>query len=142
MGQSFALAQVNVAQLKHPQGHPEVAAFFDNIDRINALADADPGLIWRSQEDYGNEYRVFNLSVWKDFDSLSGFVYRSDHVHIMRRKQEWMTPLTTAHSALWWIPVDHRPSAQEGIDKLAQLDANGPSADAFTFAQRFEAPSS
>ncbi len=48
------LAQVNVGRLAAPRGHPSVAPFFDALDRVNALADASPGFVWRLQDEGGN----------------------------------------------------------------------------------------
>ncbi len=43
---------------------------------------------------------------------------------------------------LWWGPAGHVPSVAEGSAKLEDLRANGPSAAAFTFDQRFSPPES
>ena len=45
----YHLAQINVA---HVRGGPEdafMAGFFDNLDRINKLAEDSPGFVWRLQ---------------------------------------------------------------------------------------------
>jgi hypothetical protein len=36
---SMHLAQINIARLLYPQGDPRVAGFFDNLDRLNAVAE-------------------------------------------------------------------------------------------------------
>src|SRR5262249_19606836 len=41
---------------------------------------------------------------------------------------------------LWWIPAGHKPSVEEGLVRLAKLNAEGPTPDAFTFKARFPAP--
>ena len=32
---------------------------------------------------------IVHMSVWQDPQSLQAFVYRSDHVGVMRRRREW-----------------------------------------------------
>src|SRR5262245_31025395 len=95
----FELAQVNVGRIKAPLESPVMADFVGNLDRINAIADAAPGFVWRLQTEEGNAtaFRpdatdadlLINMSVWKDAESLHAFVYRSDHAPIMRRRREW-----------------------------------------------------
>lgn len=44
---AYELAQLNVASMKYPLDSPEMADFANNLDRINALAEASPGFAWR-----------------------------------------------------------------------------------------------
>lgn len=137
----YHIAQVNIAMLLAPEGDPKVADYYANIDRINALAENSVGFIWRRVDDYGdNPSQLFNLSVWQDIESLSDFVYRSDHMKMLRRKTEWTLPMTKAHSALWWVPQGHTPSAGEAMTKISHLNMFGPSATAFTFSHPYPAP--
>src|SRR5277367_5712306 len=48
------LAQINVGRLVAPRGDPRTVDFFSALDRINALADVDPGFVWRLQDESGN----------------------------------------------------------------------------------------
>jgi hypothetical protein len=41
---------------------------------------------------------------------------------------------------LWWVPEGHKPTVEEGLAKLAKLNAEGPTAEAFTFKARFPQP--
>ena len=50
----YELAQLNIASLKAPLDSPELKDFVDNLDRINALAEASPGFVWRLKGD-GND---------------------------------------------------------------------------------------
>ena len=86
----------------------------------------------------GEEF-IFNMSVWQDSQSLQAFVYRSDHVGVMRRRREWFEKMDL-YMVLWWVPRGHRPAAEEGIKRLNLLRSRGPSADAFTFGNPFPAP--
>ena len=42
---AYHLAQINVGTLKAPMAAPETAGFKDNLDSINALADAPPAVL-------------------------------------------------------------------------------------------------
>ena len=48
------LAQVNVGRMLAPKGDSRVAPFFDALDRVNTLAEASPGFVWRLQDESGN----------------------------------------------------------------------------------------
>jgi hypothetical protein len=80
------------------------------------------------------------MSVWTDLDALGGFVYRSGHVEIMRRRREWFEAMDV-YMALWWVPAGHTPTVAEAMDKLAVLERFGPTQEAFTFKQPFPPPS-
>ena len=70
---AYELAQLNIAQMKAPLESPEMADFVANLERINALAEAAPGFVWRLQGEAGNatafrpfgESTLVNLSVWR-----------------------------------------------------------------------------
>jgi Domain of unknown function (DUF3291) len=145
----FELAQLNVARLRAPIDSPQLAGFVGALGRINGIADRSVGFVWRLQDDSGNstalhpmgEDMIVNLSVWQDAKSLQAFVYRSDHVGVMRRRREWFEKMDI-YLVLWWVPRDHRPTEQEAIERLNLLRSRGPSADAFTFSTLFPAPGS
>ena len=145
----FELAQMNVARLKAPLDSPQLADFVGALDRINAVADAAPGFVWRLQDESGNatalhpmgEDIIVNMSVWQGPESLQAFVYRSDHVGVMRRRRDWFEKMDL-YLVLWWVPRGHRPTAEEGIARLNLLRSLGPSEDAFTFGKLFSAPDS
>jgi hypothetical protein len=144
----FQLAQINIASLKAPLDSPELKDFVDNLDRINALAEASPGFIWRLKGD-GNDATslrplgdniIVNMSVWRDVDSLRDFAYKSAHVEILRRKREWFTRMAKAYMVLWWVPEAHEPTVAEAAARLEHLREHGATADAFTFGEAFSAP--
>jgi hypothetical protein len=145
----WELAQINVGQLVAPEGDPQVADFFADLDRINAIADASPGFVWRLVGDGGNATDIavapdprfiVNMSVWASAEALFEFVYRSGHTGVMSRRREWFERPPGAYQALWWVPAGHRPSIEEGLSKLWLLDRYGPSPRAFTFKARYPAP--
>jgi hypothetical protein len=146
---TYELAQLNIGVIKGPMDSPVMADFAANLERINALAEQTPGFVWRLQTDDGdatalrpfeNENMLVNMSVWRDADALRRFVYRSDHVDIMRRRAQWFERMNEAFLVLWWIPEGHRPSIAEAIARLETLRRQGPTAQAFTFRQSFPSP--
>jgi hypothetical protein len=83
---------------------------------------------------------IMNMSVWESIEAVSEFVYRTEHVDVMRRRAEWFHRSVEAYLALWWIPAGHLPSVEEAATRIAALRADGPTAFAFTFRERFPAP--
>ena len=144
----YQLAELNVAALKAALDSPELKDFVDNLDRINALAEATPGFVWRLKGD-GNdatslrplgESVIVNLSTWRDVDSLRHYVYKTAHVEILKRKREWFTRMADAYMVLWWVPEGHQPITAEAVARLEHLRKHGASAEAFTFGEAFSAP--
>jgi hypothetical protein len=144
----FHLAQLNVAALKAPIDSPELKDFVDNLDRVNAFAEAAPGFVWRLKGD-GNDATslrplgdnvLVNMSVWQDVKALRDFVYQSAHSEIMRRRREWFTRMGKAYLALWWVPAGHEPTVAEAVARLEHLRQHGATAEAFTFGEAFSAP--
>ena len=43
----FHLAQINIGRLRAPIDDPMIADFKNNLDSINAQAEASPGFVWR-----------------------------------------------------------------------------------------------
>jgi len=148
MNSRYQLAQLNVAVMREPLDAPVMSEFVAALDRINALADAAPGFLWRLQGDEGDattlrpfgDEMLVNLSVWRDVASLHDYVYRSGHLEVMRRRREWFGHLDEAYLVLWWVPAGHRPTAVEARQRLDRLRAEGPGPDAFTFKRAWPAP--
>ena len=143
------LAQINVGRLIALPGDVRMQPFFDALDRVNAIADASPGFVWRLQDESGNATNLrptpdplfaVNMSLWRDADALFTFVYRSAHTPEMARRKEYFERFDGAYQALWWVPAGHIPSVDEGLAQLWRLDRYGPSEQAFTFKTRFPAP--
>lgn len=144
----WQLAQLNIAQMLAPADSPQLAEFFDNLERINALADRAPGFVWRLESDPGSaistylfgESALVNMSVWEDAESLHDYVYRSAHAEIMAKRRQWFAHLREAYSVLWWVPAGTVPTLQEARARLQRLQSEGPSAAAFTFKRAFPPP--
>ncbi len=142
------LAQLNIATMKAPLDSPQLADFVANLDRINALAEAAPGFVWRLQTEEGDatalrplgDNVLVNMSVWRDVESLNRYVYRGGHVEVMRRRKAWFETMKEAYVVLWWVAAGHRPTIDEAKERLDLLRTDGPSARAFTFRQAFPPP--
>lgn len=145
---TYDLAQMNIAVMKAPLDSPVMQDFVDNLERINLLAEASPGFVWRLQSEEGDAtaFRpmgddvLVNMSVWRDVASLRDFVYRSGHVEILRRRREWFERMTDAYTVLWWVTRGHRPTLAEAEARLYHLRSHGPSAFAFGLRDDFAPP--
>jgi hypothetical protein len=148
---AFHLAQFNVARLLQPLDHPDTAEFVANLDRINAIAEAAPGFVWRLKDDdtglsssyvraYEDPLVIINFSVWESPEQLQDFVYRSDHTAFLRRRREWFEKMSEAYVVCWWVPAGSIPTVDEAVARLEQLRADGPSDEAFTLRDVRPAP--
>ncbi len=134
------LAQFNIGRLKGANGDPHMAGFFDNLDRINALAERMPGFVWRLQAVggadsalmmAGDEGLAFTLSVWESIEALEAFVWQTAHAKIYNRKAEFFENHATPNLVMWWIEAGHIPTVEEARERLARLTADGASEFAF-----------
>ncbi|NIA72143.1 DUF3291 domain-containing protein [Pelagibius litoralis] len=143
----FHLAQVNVGRLRAPIEDPTIAGFVRRLDDINALAERSRGFVWRLQSESGNATDILtspdprfivNMSVWQDLESLFAYVYKTDHTKVMARRRQWFEKPPGAFMALWWVPAGSLPSVEDGLQRVALLEAEGPTAKAFTFKTAFD----
>ncbi len=143
------LAQINVAKARFATDDLRMDGFMSRLDGVNALADSQPGFVWRLQSDSGNATDIdagggplllVNMSLWESLESLSDFVYKTVHRDVMIRRSEWFERPSGAYQALWWIEAGRIPSVEEGLERLALLDEQGPSPQAFSFAKSFPPP--
>lgn len=141
------LAQLNVARLHAPIDDPRIADFVANLEPINALAEASSGYVWRLQDDSGDathirafedELMIVNLTVWMSVEALADFVFRTEHVELLRRRREWFEAAIEPMTCLWWIPEGTLPDTADALARLEHLRAHGPTPTAFTFRHRFE----
>ncbi len=140
------LAQINVGRLLHPIGDPRIAEFVDNLDAVNALAEASPGFVWRLKDDSGNATGIsayddptiiVNMSVWETPEALYEFAYKTVHRRFVQRRKEWFQLFGAQYVALWWVAEAHMPDVREGRRRLAHLERFGPTAWSFTFRKLF-----
>ncbi|MEU6088080.1 DUF3291 domain-containing protein [Streptomyces sp. NPDC047085] len=145
---AYELAEVNIARLKFPLDSPELKDFVEALDPVNAMADAADGFVWRLQSDTGNatdipvlgdEWLVVNMSVWRDMNALTAFMYQGQHRELLARRREWFERLEEAVTTLWWVPAGHRPTVAEAEERLLHLRAHGATPYAFTLRTSFPA---
>jgi hypothetical protein len=141
------LAQLNIGRLRAPMDDPLIDDFRENLDPVNALAEASPGFVWRLQDDagnatgikpYGDDLEIVNLTVWESIDALADFTYRSGHTAFLRRRREFFEAPTLPILCLWWIPEGTVPTVEDAVARLEHLREHGPTPTAFTFRHRFE----
>jgi len=142
----YHLAQINIAKAQDSMDSEVMKGFVERLDEINVLADKSPGFVWRLQTEEGNATSIqafddpsliVNMSVWEDIEALKKFVYKSVHVELLRDRDAWFSKIMDAHQALWWIPVGHIPTVNEGKKRLDILQLEGPCEEAFTFSKPF-----
>jgi len=149
---TWHLAQLNLGVFKAPLESPEMQPFVNALERINAIADASPGFVWRmTDEDGGPSSYVdvpgaddpllaSNLSVWTDLESLRTFMYKTDHASYLRRRVEWFDSHSEAMTVAWWIPAGERPTLTEAVQRLEDLRENGPTDKAFPLTKKIPNP--
>lgn len=140
------IAQMNVGHMLYDLTDPRLADFMNNLDQINALAEASPGFVWRLKGAGNNATDVktsddphflVNMSVWASVEALFDYVYRSDHRGFMVRRREWFAKPEGPYHVLWWVPPGPMPTPAEGLARLRHLAENGPTPFAFTFKTVF-----
>ncbi len=142
------LAEINVARLRYPLDDPRVAEFVENLERVNALAEASEGFVWRLKDASGNATHiaayddpmvVANMSIWTSPETLYEFSYRTMHRRFVQRRKEWFELFGAAYIAMWWVEEGAYPEVGEGRRRLAHLQRFGPTAHAFNFRRLFPA---
>ncbi|MFD9334220.1 DUF3291 domain-containing protein [Streptomyces sp. NPDC060028] len=140
------LAQVNVSRLKYRLDSAELKDFVDGLEPVNAGADAADGFLWRLQGEggdatdvlfFGDEWILVNMSVWRDTETLTAFMYQGRHRELMARRREWFEQLAEAATVLWWVPAGERPTVAQAERRLLHLREHGPTPYAFTLRASF-----
>lgn len=136
------LAELNVGRLVAAIDDPRVAAFRENLDRINGLGKRSPGFVWMlegagenvgaTSHAIGNDpLYVPNLTVWETAADLKHFVWNTVHKQFYARRAEWFEVLGKRHFVMWWVPEGHRPGLDEALARLDHLNEHGDSDHAF-----------
>ena len=146
----YQLAQVNIGIAKGAMDSEVMKVFADNLDPINAIAEASVGFVWRLKDDCGNATDIVfsdnpnelvNMSVWESVDDLKHFMFKTHHIDFLKRKKEWFETPSQATYVLWWVPAGHLPSIEEAKQKLSLIRKHGETAEAFSFKKVFASPS-
>lgn len=140
------IAQLNLGRLKAPKGHASSAEFFDNLERINALAERSPGFVWRlvgeqvEGEGKGDATSIAvsddpqlmpNMSVWETPEHLADFVFKTVHARFYRKRGDWFDKPTRAHMVIWPVAEGHIPTLEEALQRLADYERDGPTPSAY-----------
>jgi hypothetical protein len=67
-------------------------------------------------------------------EALEHFVWNTVHRQFYERRAEWFEVLGRMHFVMWWVPAGHRPTLEEGLSRLDRLTREGPSPEAFGWA--------
>jgi heme-degrading monooxygenase HmoA len=147
----YHLAQVNIALPLEPLDSARLQGFVDELEPVNAIADAAPGFVWRLQTEdgdatairpYEDDRLLINLSVWESLEAFAGFVYGTAHAEVMRQRRKWFVPMREMYAAAWWLPAGTIPTPTEAVERLDHLRRHGPTERAFTVAKPFPRPGS
>ena len=134
------LAELNVGRIRYPLDDARMAGFVDNLELVNGLAERSEGFVWRLKDDSGNATSIhafddpriiLNLSVWDSVEALERYVWQTVHKRFYGRRHEWFDKMEGPYFVMWWVPVSHRPTAQEAVERLQRLKQDGPSEFAF-----------
>jgi heme-degrading monooxygenase HmoA len=145
----YHLAQINIGRLVAPIDDPLIAEFVAQLDSVNALAENAPGFVWRLQSSSGNAtdiaynddpFVIVNMSVWESIEALRDFVYRSNHIKVLRDRAKWFEKMDKPYYCLWWVPVGHTPSVAEARERLEHYQKHGATPYAFWFSQQYPQP--
>ncbi|EEF58548.1 DUF3291 domain-containing protein [Pedosphaera parvula] len=152
----YHLAQVNIARMRTAPSDPVMSKLVDRIDEMNQLAENSSGFVWRLPgaqatpealrvlktyfTPFEPERLFYNMSVWETVEDLKNYVYRTNHIEMLREQQAWMTHFEKPQLALWWISAGATPSIQDSATRLLSLHQNGPTPHAFNFKQLFPRP--
>ena len=140
------LAQFNIARMLAPMGSELMREFEERLDPVNELAEQGPGFVWRFKEDNNNatsitifddDYWLVNMSVWQSIEDLFNFVYKSGHLQVFRKKQQWFEPAKEHNMAMWYIEDHMFPTIEQAVERLLYLRDHGDTPYAFSFRSRF-----
>ena len=139
------VAHLNVVKFRYDWDDSGLADFRRALGTVNAVAERSTGFIWRLPEDdpapENDPLRVFGtverfgatLSVWASAWTLDQFTHQSLHGVYLKRRAEWAEPLGMPTYVIWPVAEGHRPTLEEGRDKLAMLTAEDPGPQAYDF---------
>jgi len=138
------LAEINIGRVLGGPDDPRMADFYNNLARVNALAERMPGFVWRLKNESGESAVgltwpgdptvAVNMSVWESAEDLGRFVFQTVHRNIYARKHEFFEMPARPTVALWWIPAGQIPTLDEAKERLDRYIAHGPSEFAFGWA--------
>jgi len=98
--------------MRTPFDDPLFEDFRAQLETLHALAEANPGLVWRYQgeKDKGGFIKPYddaplimgNMSAWKDYRSLYEYTFSSGHLAILRNKRKWFEKMHPPYTVLYY----------------------------------------
>ena len=138
------IAEFNMSEWKIDPEAEDAQFFWDNVERMNALAERSEGFVWRKLDDPRDERganvicknpnTIFTLSVWESPGHLENYVWNTVHKQIYRQKNRWFGKMETHHFFMWWVEEGHKPSLEEAKERWDYLNAHGNSDYAFEWS--------
>ena len=131
----WEIAQLNIGRTVAPVDDARLADFMNQLDAINALAEASPGFVWRLQTDSGNATEIkvdddplviINFTVWRSVDELFDFACLPTHNTVFKRRYEWFERWPGPNTVLWWQPAGAIPDTTDALRRLRLLSDEGP----------------
>ena len=128
------LAEINVATAIADLDDPVMEPFMAALDKVNALAEASAGFVWRMQDETGNDTgtylnddprQIANMSVWETPADFGFYVYNTAHGAFMKRLARWFVPSEVPTFAIWWIAAGTVPTLAEGVARSKSCAATG-----------------
>ncbi|MEW7277378.1 DUF3291 domain-containing protein [Aquimarina sp. 2201CG1-2-11] len=146
---TYHLAQFNIIKLKDKLDSPMIKEFKSFLAPVNLLAEESPGFIWRLKDTdgqsatnietpYKDDLIFINLSVWDNLQNLESYIYHTVHSYFLKNRNKWGVNMKENQSVLWWIPKGEKPTAFQGKERLDLLNKIGPSANAFSFREKYD----
>ena len=89
---------------------------------------------------FGDEWLMVNMSVWRDNNALTAFMYQGMHRELLARRYEFFERMREVMTTMWWVPAGHRPTIAEAEERLVHVREHGPTQYAFTLRKPFPAP--
>ena len=141
--ETMHLAQMNVGTALYETDDPRMADFMNNLDRINALAEATPGFVWRLTGEGNNATDIrpaddplfiVNMSVWAERSRRCSTMSIAPTIGA-----SWCGGASGSRSRRGRIMCSggsaegHIPTVEEGLARLRHLADARPTPYAFTF---------
>ncbi len=142
------LFQLNLARMRVPFDDSLFEDFRAQLEMLHALAEANPGFIWRYQgeKDQGGFIKPYdeaplvmgNMSAWKDYRSLYEYTFSSGHLEILRNKRKWFEKMHSPYTVLYYSKEEDllKPPLElleEAKKRLNYLSVHGETLVAFGF---------
>lgn len=136
------LAQFNYARLRHPIMDDRSAGFRAGSGILRRVVERAPGFVWAwdggiggvpTPPVWGDPLISVNMSVWQGPDPLRHFVYNTLHKRWLTRRGNWFVPVAEPFFVLWWVAPGHRPTLDEGLDRLLRLARDGAGPEVFAW---------